>query len=447
MEWLKLMSPDQLGDERSSVDEGREGRTVFQRDCDRIIYSTAFRRLQHKTQLIPLPYSDHVHNRLTHSLEVCSIGRSLGMKVGAKITKIHTELEQNNIGPDDFSNIVAAACLAHDIGNPPLGHFGEDAISYYFSQEGDKFLKGISKNKQLDLLRFDGNAMGFRILTHSFPYESSFQGGMSLTYPTLATFSKYPCESHEQDKRYEFKYGYFQSEKHHFELIAEKLGLKKSDCSYQCWCRHPLAFLSEAADETCYLIMDLEDGYKEKFIEYKIIEELFQEICGSSIKQDNYRKIYENERRIKYLRARVIGKLINEIAEIFIKNENQLLDGSFNSPLLELIPSKPVLDQIRNEEIDKLYRNEEVMKIEAAGFEILPGLLDSFLTATVDKPQLEKSKKIFSLIPKQYFNKGGDIFTDPYENILSVIQYVSNMTDTYAIDTYRLLKGISIGGY
>jgi dGTPase len=446
MEWIKLMSSDKLGDVRSTVDEPGEGRNSFQRDYDRIIFSTAFRRLQHKTQLIPLPYSDHVHNRLTHSLEVSCIGRSLGMKVGLEIAKRHPELKENNIEPDDFSYVLAAACLAHDIGNPPLGHSGEDAISYYFCTKGKEFLHGINREKQRDLTTFEGNAMGFRILTHTSPNESNFQGGMGLSYATLAAYSKYPCESHKKDSRYGHKYGYFQSDTQNFELIAQKLGLINTNSTYMCWCRHPLAFLSDAADEICYLIMDLEDGYKEKFITFDKTRDLLWSICDDKIDGNDYRKIHENDRRIKYLRGKAINVLIEEVSNVFLEQETQILEGSFTSQLLKNIPSTPILKDIRKEEKYKLYKNQEVIQIEAAGFEVLPGLLEIFLTA-LNKPKLEKSKKIFPLIPKQYFNKGGRRFSDPYENILGVIQYVSNMTDKYAIDTYRLLKGISISGY
>ena len=280
MEWVKLLSEKKFGNVRSEVDEGTEGRSKFQRDCDRIIFSTAFRRLQHKTQVIPLPYSDHVHNRLTHSLETCSIGRSLGMLVGTQIVKNITELNRQGIEADDFAHILAAACLAHDIGNPPLGHSGESAISEFFKDNEGKFLGKLSPEQKTDFTNFEGNALGFRMLVHSFPYESDFRGGMGLTYATLAAYTKYPKEFYpiKGNNCYasEKKHGFFQAEKEIFQEIAENVGLiPKHNNGYLCWHRHPLAFLSESADDICNLIIDLEDGYRERLVGFKQIEKLF----------------------------------------------------------------------------------------------------------------------------------------------------------------------------
>ncbi|MFO7524698.1 MAG: deoxyguanosinetriphosphate triphosphohydrolase [Ignavibacteriaceae bacterium] len=452
MNWNKLLSDIQLGTENISQTGKADGRSQFQKDFDRIVFSPAFRRLQDKTQVFPLPESDFVHTRLTHSLEVSVVGRSLGNLVGEQIVNRHSELK-NDYTQFHFGEIVAAACLAHDIGNPPFGHSGEDAISEYFkSGNGKRFESIITDTKKwTDLTKFEGNAQGFRIITKL--QNPKVNGGLRLTHASLAALTKYPKESltnSDKDKSVQKKiykkFGFFQSEKEVFQNIAEHTGLIKLNPSENFWCRHPLSFLVEAADDICYRIMDLEDGFSLGLISFKETEELLKNLIRVEIISD-YNERDESD-RIGYLRAKSINELIKELAEVFLDNENGILDTKLEEELITLIPGAKGLEEIEKLSIEKIYRHRSVVEREAAGYEVLSGLLDSFISAFnewLDGNLSPKNRTIVNLLPKRILNSSNKE-TEIYERMLLIIDFVSGMTDSFAISLFRKIKGISLPG-
>jgi dGTPase len=449
LNWQKLLSDTQLGTEKDLKAGKPDGRSQFQKDFDRIVFSPAFRRLQDKTQVFPLPESDFVHTRLTHSLEVSVVGRSLGNLAGEQIVKRHSELK-NDYTQFHFGEIVAAACLAHDIGNPPFGHSGEDAISEYFrSGNGKKFENIITdKKKWTDLTKFEGNAQGFRIITKL--QNPKVNGGLRLTHATLASLTKYPKESLTNnsalEKKIYKKFGFFQSEKEVFQNIAEHTGLTRFNETDSFWCRHPLSFLVEAADDICYRIMDLEDGFSLGLISFTETEELLQNLIRVNILPDYNER--DRSDRIGYLRAKSINELIKELAEVFLDNEENILKARLEEELISLIPGAKGLEEIENLSIEKIYRHRSVVEREAAGYEVLSGLLDSFISAFnewLDGNVSPKNRTIVHLLPKRILNSANKE-TEIYDRMLMIIDFVSGMTDSFAISLFRKIKGISLPG-
>ncbi len=446
--WGRLLSKKRFEttDPKYSTDESVRGE--FQRDYDRIVFSSAFRRLQNKTQVMPMPESDFVHTRLTHSLEASVVGRSLGRIVGKSILERYPELaEEKYIQEADFGDVVAAACLAHDIGNPPFGHSGEDAISAYFlSEQAQPYLTTLTVAERDDLQKFEGNAAGFRILTHTYPAHCSLPGGLSLTYTTLATFTKYPKESQPVIKgtknTSEKKYGFFQTEKAWFQNIAQELGLlKKGEEGEVFYHRHPLAFLVEAADDICYRIIDFEDGLKLGLVPHEKGIDLLRQILNDNPNRKSSLVFYDWREEIGYLRARIIGKLIDETAAIFLQHEQEILQGTYDKPLINELPCKPVLDQIRDLSIQLIYQNRPVLEIEAAGFEVLGGLLDACVKA-VFHPESKHHRKLAALIPPHFLQLPDD--ATAYERIIHITDFVASLTDQAALGLYRKIKGIEL---
>lgn len=446
--WDKLISKKRFDttDKKYTSDESVRGE--FQRDYDRIVFSPAFRRLQNKTQVMPMPESDFVHNRLTHSLEASVVGRSLGRIVGKSILERHPLLAQEkNIQEADFGDIVAAACLAHDIGNPPFGHSGEGAISAYFqSEEAQPYLTALTAAELDDLVRFEGNAAGFRVLTYTYPAHCSLSGGLSLTYTTLATFTKYPKESLPvmagTKNTSEKKYGFFQTEKAWFNTIAQELELlPKGQADEVFYHRHPLAFLVEAADDICYRIIDFEDGLKLGLIPQEAGMDLLRRILNDAPGRKSSLTFYDWREEIGYLRARIIGKLIEETTKVFLEHEPEILAGAYDQPLINELACKPVLDEIKNLSVSQIYQNRPVLEIEAAGFEVLGGLLDACIKA-VFKPESKRHRKLAALIPPQFIHLPGGA-TD-YERIIHITDFVAGLTDQAAINLFRKIKGIEL---
>jgi dGTPase len=446
MEWDKLITDCRLGLEDRYVQDGEDIRSSFQRDYDRIIFSSPFRRLQDKTQVFPLPGSIFVHNRLTHSLEVASVGRSLGNLVavhaGNQTSDVHLQKKIGEIG-----SIVSAACLAHDLGNPPFGHAGESAIADFFKRgNGTKYRENLTEAQWNDFTCFEGNANAFRVLSHQFTGKRD--GGFALTYSTLASIVKYPFESILAGGKP--KFGFFQSEKELFQKIASRTGLEQLSDNPLKYKRYPLVYLVEAADDICYQIMDVEDAHKLKILTYSETEELFKaffhpETDSKTLKSidDNFRKVSDLNERIAYLRALVIGKLTRECAEIFtsyIENTNNaLIDKSLFSFLTE--PSKSAMARIREISVNKIYNDRAVIEIEIAGYKILGTLLEAFITAVLEPDQF-LSRKLLALIPQQY------LCTDVsnYSKIQSVVDFVSGMTDLFALELYRKITGMELPG-
>jgi dGTPase len=453
LDWDLLLSDDRLGIEKIHSAK-KDGRSQFQKDFDRIVFSPAFRRLQDKTQVFPLPESDFVHTRLTHSLEVSVVGRSVGNLVGEKIISRYPKLK-NFYTQFHFGEIVAAACLAHDIGNPPFGHSGEDAIAEYFKNgNGKKFHDEIKNEKEWnDLTRFEGNAQGFRIITKLLNQDVT--GGLQLTYATLSALTKYPKESltdFEKDnpkqlKNVYKKFGFFQSEKNIFYHVAEKTGLQIINKNEKyLWSRHPLSFLVEAADDICYRIMDLEDGFRLGLLSFKETESLLIPLIHKRDLKD-YKNRDDNE-KVGYLRAKAINDLVNDVAEAFLQNEKLIIDGCFNEELINAISKSKPLKQIEKISVGKIYRHRSVVEREAAGYEVLGGLLDTFISAYNEhhnKNLSPKNRTIINLLPKRIFygeNKNQHL----YLRLLRIIDFVSGMTDSYAVSIFRKIKGISLPG-
>ncbi len=440
MEWNKLLSTKRLGMEDYQSTASQEDRTQFQRDYDRIIFSSPFRRMQNKTQVFPLPEHVFVHNRLTHSLEVASVGRSLGNLLAEKLLVRYP----SNPLISEIGTIVSTACLAHDLGNPPFGHSGEAAISNYFQNgKGQQFREKLSEGEWNDFTHFDGNANAFRTLTHQFNGKRS--GGFALTYSSLASIVKYPFESTQAVKP---KFGFFQSDRENYYRIADSLGIKKY--GDQKYCRHPLVYLVEAADDICYQIMDLEDAFKLGILSYERIKSMYlgfydmqkEERQLERISQ-TMEKVTDRNEQISYLRAGVIGKLIYECIRIFEENEEAILGGTFTGSLIDSLPEvqAAAMKTVQKISVAEVYRHRSVVEIEIAGYKIIGTLLEEFVDATMN-PQDQYSKKILSLLPDQY----QPIQNTSYHKIQSIVDFVSGMTDVFALDLYRKIKGISLPG-
>ncbi len=439
MQWDKLISTKRFGLE-DYHDFRRQDRTEFQRDYDRLIFSAPFRRMQNKTQVFPLPGNIFVHNRLTHSLEVSCVGRSLGNRV---VTLLQSKYG-TSLAPSIFQigDIVSAACLAHDMGNPPFGHSGETAISSYFSEGKGKELKEryqLTDSQWNDIINFEGNANAFRLLTHQF--NGRRKGGFVLTYSTIASIVKYPYKSDYVDCQKK-KFGFFQSEKDDFVKIADDLGITRlSDYKYA---RHPLVFLVEAADDICYEIMDIEDAHKMKLIgsdECKsLLLNYFSEEEQQQKRQHLSHILDENE-QVAYLRSIVIGKLVEECAQAFADNEETIMKGTFESTLID--KTNPSVRQAYRSCQDisqkKIYHSKDVVDVEIAGYNIIYTLIEKSINAAFS-PNEAYSKLLLARIPNQYEIS----HSDPYKKIIAVLDYISGMTDIYALDLYQKLTGMSL---
>ena len=443
MNWEQLLSLKRFGDtqKRSRVDQD-ETRLGFEVDFDRIIFSEAFRSLQDKTQVVPLSETDFVHTRLTHSLEVSVVGRTLGRKVGKVLLERHPNLKELGYAFNDFGAIVAAASVMHDIGNPPFGHSGEKAIGEYFKTgNGVQYKEEMTPKEYQDLIDFEGNANGLKILTEN---REGIQGGLRLSYATLGAFLKYPKESlpkkpttHISDK----KYGCFQSEKKAFIDIAADLGLlKKSEKNDIGFHRHPLAFLVEAADDICYTIIDFEDGINLGLIEEEFALEYLIKLVKDSIDTAKYHSLQLKKDRVSYLRALAINTLINEATSIFLANENAILKGEFTTSLLEKCKYEAQINDIINISISKIYRSQEVVEKEVAGYKIIADLLDVFITALNNYHKGSSSNYdhlLLNLLPSEFKVDSNS----SYERIMSICSYISRMSDSYAIRIHKKISG------
>lgn len=440
MEWIRLINDTRFGlEDYQPLKKGR--RSDFQRDYDRMVFSSPFRRLQNKTQVFPLPGSVFVHNRLTHSLEVSCCGRSIANEVSDVLSTRHTDRETIE-KVRYLGEIVAAACLAHDLGNPPFGHSGEKAIATFFSEGGGAVLKSeLTPRQWTDLTRFEGNANAFRLLTHQF--RGRRKGGFAMTYSTLASIVKYPYESSLATNN---KFGFFTTESDDFKKIADTLGLiKYPDPEGRLkFSRHPLVYIVEAADDICYEIMDLEDAHKLKILSTDQVMGLMLGFFPAE-KQNRLFKVMSHvddpNEKIAYLRSSVIGILVEKAAEIFVENENDILAGNFPGSLLDHIPEQPrkgYADCTRMS-WDKIYCANDVVDIELAGNRIISFLMEKLINA-VRFPDLNYSRLLLSRVPEQYEVDHPTLFG----KIQAVIDHVSGMTDVYALDLYRKLNGMSL---
>ncbi len=442
MNWKTLLSPVRYGQPHKQERNLDDIRSEFQRDYDRIVFSSPFRRLQNKTQVFPLPGSVFVHNRLTHSLEVASVGRSLGNLV---YSKIHSRLEKTDRKlVREIDTVVATACLAHDLGNPPFGHSGEKAISHFFSQGNGKALSSLlSEAQYADLVTFEGNANLVRLLTHRF--RGRREGGYALTYASLGTMVKYPWHSLSAGKKK--KFGYFQTEQDTFRDIMHQLEIPLSDGSEDKYARHPLVFLMEAADDICYQVMDIEDAQKLNILTRERVHELFMDffVADEDGRIDKIKatlkEVTDTNEQIAFLRAMVIGKLTHAASGVFADHYESIMAGGFTGKLLDHIA--PSLDAAMKKceqvSLNEVYRHPSVVKIEISGYNVLGSLLEEFYGAIMSADQ-DYSRKILSLMPGQYHPQQ-DL---PYLKARAVVDFISGMTDVYAVDLFKQIRGVEL---
>lgn len=422
------------------MDKVKHERTEFQRDYDRMIFSAPFRRLQNKTQVFPLPGAVFVHNRLTHSLEVASVGRSLGHNISQRIAREGEDWGQYS---EEISSIVATACLAHDMGNPPFGHSGEKAISHYFSTgRGRELLaeSDMTEAQKSDLTNFDGNANSLRLLAHS--YRGRRDGGFALTFPAVASVIKYPRSSVGQKK-----FGYFQQDKKIFDTIMDRLGVLPRNAEKTEYCRYPLVYLVEAADDICYEIMDVEDAYRLGILEYDEAVRLLRGFFGSEADDEMnknidtvFEQITDKHEHINYLRSIAIGRLVNCCTDIFWNNREAILRGEFKGSLIDKLPEseKQAMDKVVSTAMSRIYKHQMVREVELSGFKIIGTLLDTLITAMCN-PDMYYSSLIEPFVPEQY-RVGRD--ASLYDKCLAAVDTVASMTDLYALDLYKKVKGI-----
>ncbi len=444
MNWEQLLSLKKQGDTskrlRKEQDDTRLG---FEVDYDRIIFSGAFRSLQDKTQVIPLSKTDFVHTRLTHSLEVSVVGRSIGRLVGKKIIEKHPHLQEiYGFQPNDFGAIVAAASLAHDIGNPPFGHSGEKAIGEYFSiGNGQVFKKNLDEKQWQDLIDFEGNANGFSVLTAN---REGVTGGLRLTYAVLGAFMKYPKESLPKKPTVQIadkKYGFFQSDKGFFEEVASELGMiPNKNHDYVGFERHPLAFLVEAADDICYTIIDFEDGINLGLVDEDFALEYLIKLVKDSIKVNKYHTLQTKEDRVSYLRALAIGNLINDVVAVFMENESDILSGKFHFSLTDKSQYKAQMDDIISLSVRKVYQSREVIEKEIVGYQIIQTLLHKFIVAFNNQNEGTMSnydKLLMQTLPEKFQVEKENL----YDRLLHICHYVSLLTDGNALELYEMING------
>lgn len=442
MEWKQLISNKRFGQEHKHA-ERHDDRSEFKRDYDRLIFSSAFRRLQNKTQVFPLPGSIFVHNRLTHSLEVASVGMSIGNDISRWVIQKQPDLKDTLV--EEIGTIVSAACLAHDLGNPPFGHSGEKAIQTFFSEgPGLKIKPMVSSELWDDITHFEGNANAFRILTHRF--KGRRQGGFVMTYSMLASIVKYPFASSLAGNH--GKFGFFASEAESYRKIADELGIscKSAPGEPLKYARHPLVYMVEAADDICYEIMDIEDSHKLKILSYAETEHLLLSFFDEDIQQKIRQRIIDEEltdenEKVVYMRASVIGKLENECVAAFLAHEEEILAGTFEGSLIDHISErqKKAYKECEKISYSKIYQSKPVLDIELSGYQIMATLMKVFVEAAVN-PSRFYSKQLLRRVSSQYDIENENL----EERIMAVLDYISGMTDIYALDIYQKINGISL---
>ena len=445
-----IYSPKRLG-----INHTEDARSEYQRDFDRIIFSSAFRRLQNKTQVFPLPGSVFVHNRLTHSLEVSSVGRSLGNLAGEFIVenfKNQLKEESKQFYQHSLYDVISSACLCHDIGNPAFGHSGEDAIASYFERNESLLKNRFSEKEWTDFIHFEGNANAIRILTQKQTGKS--EASFGLTFATMASIAKYPCESIAKDKKilHRKKFGFFQAEIENFKKLTEETEMIKETESPIVYKRHPFVWLVEAADDICYNIIDLEDSHRLGIIDHDKCRNLLEELIASFDPKGidkvklRMREISDKNEKISYLRAKSIGQLIQATSKAFKENFEDVLNGNLSKPLLDCVKesnrnSAIVLKEIEDFSIEFIYNHHSVVEIENAGYNVMYELLSHFAEPILKSNRSKWEEKAVKLIPSQFLYEDG---TD-YQKMLGVLDFVSGMTDNYATELYRRIKGIEIG--
>ncbi len=441
MQWPSLFSTSRIG---QTAQPEPSVRSEYQRDGDRIQFSAAFRRLQDKTQVFPLEKNDYVRTRLTHSLEVACVGRSLGSSVGAALLEKHGDLADTGLHRGDVGDIVAAACLAHDLGNPPFGHAGEQAMRDFFRADtGKKILAklGLEATEIADLRHIEGNAQGFRICNRLESPDN--KGGLRLTATTLASAAKYPTTAAARANTPYKKNGVYGDDLGDYSEVFDTLGLRA--LTEHAWQRHPLSFLMEAADDICYLIVDIEDAYQVGQVSFDEARELFFTLADDLVDTACLKRMQSRSDQLAYLRAKAIGRLVQETTDVFQTNEGALLDGTYTNALLAEIPSAQAMKALRHYAEKHVYLSRPVLEVQVAGHRVLNGLMGIFSTAVMTTELQGKragrhARMLIELMPSRYRRHN----TSPYQQLLAVCDYISGMTDSYAVSLYKKLTGISL---
>lgn len=441
MHWHQLLSTQRFGMNHNDLSqnfEARYGRTPFDKDYDRIIFSSAFRRLDRKTQVHPLAINDHVHSRLTHSLEVGCVGRSLGTRIAnALASKMPSHLNANDVGA-----LVQAACLAHDIGNPPYGHTGEDAIRHWFRDpENAHFLEGLSELEKADLQTFEGNSQGFRLVTQVESHR--FQGGMRLTYGTLGSFLKYPWTVDYVQSGKEKKFGCYQAELPILHDIAEHLGLIELKPNY--YARHPLVYLLEAADDICYGLIDLEDGIEMGLLRYQEVEDLLRPLLLDHWDelQAELKDIDTLRRRLQILRGMAMEVLVTAVSQAFVEHEEELLAGCLAGDLIDYCPEpiRTVVAAAKTMAREQIFNDSRKLAVEIGSYTTLGTLLEAFLSAVrenlLDGHATYRNKRVLDLLGKSAPQNDWTL----YQAYMRAIDFISGMTDNYAAQVARQFSG------
>ena len=447
MQWTTLLTHQRLGGAPAS---GAGPRSEFQRDFDRIVFSSAFRRLQDKTQVFPLAKNDYVRTRLTHSLEVASLGRSLGVLAGDHVLRAYPEAGASACIAADFGAIVAAACLAHDIGNPPFGHAGEAAIQSWFTQTsaGRALVQRLAPEERADFTRFEGNAQTFRILARLGMPDNP--GGMQLTCATLAAVAKYPraayLAAHAAAGISGKKHNFFRADVERFSAVAQAVGLLRQGGMQDCWCRHPLAFLVEAADDISYCVIDVEDAFRAGEVSYAEIEPLYRGIVSEAAVWQKAGAIATDEKRVEYLRARAMDALLRETAEVFAASVDAMLEGGFDEELIAHIPHADALEAFRALARERVYHAAVVLNVQSPGAAILGTLLDAFVGAvesTAAGRVSPRDRAVIELLPGQFLANAGQPAAQLYARLLGITDFVSGMTDSYAVAMAQKVRALS----
>lgn len=431
MQWEKLLSKKRFNKEVSNASNS-DGRSEFHKDYDRIIFSSAFRRLGRKTQVHPLSNNDHIHTRLTHSIEVGSVGRSLGHNIGVYLEEI--DCLPNDVSAQEIGAIVQAACLAHDIGNPPFGHAGEYAIRHWFLENGSKLAINMPTDMN-DFNIFEGNAQGFRVVT---AIENNYQnGGLKLTYATLGTLIKYPWFSDHELAKTKEKFNFFKSEKNFAEDLMRELGLESP--SPNLFLRHPLSYLMEAADDICYKILDIEDALELNILRFDDISTILNNLAGN--RGDYQNKSSDND-RVWRLRSTAIDNLIKKVTDIFKSNYDAIISGNFDGDLISKIDGieKTGIDNAKKATKENIFLNRRKIELELGSYETLDRILTAFVDAANEfkRNQISfKSQRVMDLMGENKFTEN----MTHHECYLHITDMVSSMTDNYATHVANQLLG------
>ncbi len=430
-QWRKLLLPLRYGGSGVDFKKLDPARSPFLQDRDRIIYSSSFRRLARKTQVHPLVRNDHIHTRLSHSLEVSSVGRSLGAMAGYFLRR-RGELP-DYAAPEFPGQILEAACLAHDIGNPPFGHAGEFAIRDWFGDPANHiYVNALEETQQSDFRCFDGNAQGFRVV--NVVENNRDQGGFRLTYPTLASMVKYPWDSWQSRARGgKCKFNYYQAEAAIFEDVFRALGLKTRRGDFA---RHPLSLLAEAADDTCYRIVDMEDARELDIITLADILKVVEPLAPS-LKLDPQRleDTGSDRERAGYVRARVIGHVTASLFETFATQYERIMRRECEGPLMDMAPEDVRAYMASAKEIfnERILKNSHKTALEIGSYSVYKRLLDTFIPAChrriCDPGRLTyKEQQALQLMGGHAPRREDDL----YVSYLRVLDFITGMTDQYA---------------